>query len=131
MKELTPGFPSPPPLRRALNQSKAGAPLPIHTQKQKKLLLEKIFIRSFFIIVCNIPLTNSNNNMRSRSSRVPLLCILILPLEVSLLRFETFPGSWIPFSNSVESTLFHPSFGFASGFFVHPLEEIARTLRAF
>ena len=54
MKELTPGLPSPPPLRRALNKSKAGAPLPIHTQKTQKLLVEKMFIHLFFIILCNI-----------------------------------------------------------------------------
>ena len=47
MKELTPGFPSPPPLRRALNQSKAGAPLPIHTQKQKNYYLKRYLCAHF------------------------------------------------------------------------------------
>ena len=47
MKELTPGFPSPPPLRRALNQSKAGTPLSIHTQKHKNYWSKRCLITYF------------------------------------------------------------------------------------
>ena len=93
-----------------------------------KILVEKMFIRSFFIIVSDIQLMDNNENLCSRSSRVPFLCILILPLEVSLLRYEQLLGFWTPF---LDSAPFQPSFGFASGFFIHPLKEIAPTLRAF
>ena len=114
-------------LQKRKCESRAGNPF-LFIHKNTKLLVEKMFIRSFFIILCNSQLTDNNDNMCSRTSRVPFFCILILPLEVSLLRCEQLLGLWIPF---LDSTPFQPSFGFASGFFVHPLKEIAPTLRAF
>ena len=55
----------------------------------------------------------------------------LLPLEVFLLGYEQLLGSWIPFTNSMESTLFQPCSGFASGFLIHPLEEIAPAFGTF
>ena len=66
--------------------------------------------------------------MCSRSSRVAFLSILILPPEVSLLRYEQLLRFWIPF---LDSAPFQPSFGFASGLLIHLLEEIAPTFGTF
>ena len=55
----------------------------------------------------------------------------LFPLEVFLLGYEQLLGSWIPYSNSMESTLFQLCSGFASGFLIHPVEENAPTLGKF
>ena len=59
----------------------------MHVRTYREEKCEKMFIRSFFIIMCDIQVMDNNENLCSRSSRVPFLCILILLLEVSLLRY--------------------------------------------
>ena len=64
---------------------------------------------------------------------IKIACLLQLDGFLGLFfgGYEQLLGTWTPFSNSMESTLFQPSSGFASGFLIHPLEQNAPTFGTF